>query len=52
MAAAPPAGKPDYGLDAPVVVKRMFTRGAWALAVGLGLCASSTATSIRTGARC
>ena len=29
--------KPDYGLDAPVVVKRMFSRGGWALAFGLAL---------------
>lgn len=32
-AANPP--KPDYGLDAPVVVKRMFTRGAWCVGVAL-----------------
>jgi arsenite methyltransferase len=31
------AAKPDYGLDAPIIVKRMFTRGAWALAIGLTL---------------
>jgi hypothetical protein len=30
-------GKPDYGLDAPVVVKRMFSRGGWTLAVALAL---------------
>jgi SAM-dependent methyltransferase len=35
VAAVPP--KPDYGLDAPIVVKRMFTRGAWSLAVGLAV---------------
>src|SRR5258708_31826390 len=28
---------PDYGLDAPVIVKRMFTRGGWTLALGLAL---------------
>lgn len=27
--------KPDYGLDAPVVVKNMFSRGGWALGIGL-----------------
>src|SRR6266403_619263 len=27
----------DYGLDAPVVVKRMFSRGAWILALAIGL---------------
>jgi arsenite methyltransferase len=27
--------EPDYGLDAPVVVKRMFSRGGWALGIGL-----------------
>ncbi len=27
----------DYGLDAPLVVKRMFTRGAWTLALALAL---------------
>jgi arsenite methyltransferase len=35
VAAQPP--KPDYGLDAPVVVKRMFTRGAWFAGTGLVL---------------
>lgn len=30
-------GKADYGLDAPGIVKRMFTRAGWALAVGLAL---------------
>ncbi len=29
--------KPDYGLDAPLVVKRMFSRGAWTLAVALAV---------------
>jgi SAM-dependent methyltransferase len=33
VAANPP--KADYGLDAPVIVKRMFTRGGWAIGVGL-----------------
>jgi arsenite methyltransferase len=32
-----PPGKPDYGLDAPVLVKRMFSRGAWTLAFALVL---------------
>lgn len=27
----------DYGLDAPALVKRMFTRAAWTLAIGLVL---------------
>jgi arsenite methyltransferase len=27
--------KPDYGLDAPVVVKNMFSRGGWILGFGL-----------------
>jgi arsenite methyltransferase len=31
------ANKVDYGLDAPVIVKRMFTRGAWMLALGLAV---------------
>jgi len=31
------ASAPDYGLDAPTVVKRMFSRGGWALAIGLAL---------------
>jgi arsenite methyltransferase len=35
-AAAAPS-KPDYGLDAPHVVKRMFSRGAWVLATGLAV---------------
>ena len=33
VAATPP--KADYGIDAPVIVKRMFTRGAWSIGVGL-----------------
>jgi arsenite methyltransferase len=35
VAANPP--KPDYGLDAPQTVKRMFTRGGWTVAVGLAV---------------
>ena len=34
MAAAPPAGQPDYGLDSPRLVKSMFSRGGWTLAAG------------------
>jgi SAM-dependent methyltransferase len=29
--------KPDYGLDAPLIVRRMFNRGGWTLAVGIAL---------------
>jgi arsenite methyltransferase len=29
--------QPDYGLDAPLLVKRMFTRAAWTMAVGLAV---------------
>ena len=29
--------KPDYGLDAPVTVKKMFSHGGWALAIGVVL---------------
>ena len=29
--------KPDYGLDAPGIVKRMFSRGAWTLAFGIAI---------------
>ncbi len=36
-AAAANPSKPDYGLDAPLVVKRMFSRGAWTLAAGLAV---------------
>ncbi len=32
---APSNSTPDYGLDAPVVVKRMFSRGAWSLGIGI-----------------
>jgi SAM-dependent methyltransferase len=35
--AKPAAGKPDYGLDAPALVKSMFWRAAWSLAFGLAL---------------
>jgi arsenite methyltransferase len=35
VAQLPP--NPDYGLDAPIVVKRMFSRGGWALAIGLAV---------------
>lgn len=37
MAAAPPAGPPDYGLDSPILIRRMFSRGVWTLVVGLAL---------------
>lgn len=40
MAEAVAAGNPpkaDYGLDAPVIVKRMFTRGGWSIAVALAV---------------
>lgn len=38
MAAAATAGGPaDYGLDAPHVVRGMFSRGAWTLAIALVL---------------
>jgi arsenite methyltransferase len=30
-----PAAAPDYGLDAPLVVKRMFSRAAWTIAIGV-----------------
>jgi len=30
-----PEHGPDYGLDAPVIVNRMFSRGAWFLGIGL-----------------
>src|SRR5579872_5090872 len=35
VAQNPPAA--DYGIDAPVMVKRMFTRAAWCLASGIAL---------------
>jgi arsenite methyltransferase len=31
------AGQPDYGLDAPGIVRDMFTRGGWFLAFGFAL---------------
>jgi arsenite methyltransferase len=37
MAAAPPAGQPDYGLDSPRLVRSMFGRGGWTLAAGLAV---------------
>lgn len=36
-AAATASGPPDYGLDAPRIVRSMFSRGAWTLAVALVL---------------
>jgi arsenite methyltransferase len=32
-----PAGAPDYGLDAPLLVKRMFTRAGWTIAIGVAV---------------
>ena len=29
--------EPDYGLDAPLLVKRMFTRAAWTIGIGLAV---------------
>jgi len=29
--------QPDYGLDAPILVKRMFTRAAWTIAIGVAV---------------
>jgi arsenite methyltransferase len=29
--------QPDYGLDAPLLVKRMFTRAAWTFAIGVAV---------------
>jgi SAM-dependent methyltransferase len=29
--------QPDYGLDAPLLVKRMFSRGAWTIAIGVAV---------------
>ena len=31
------ASKPDYGLDAPTMVKRMLSRGAWTLAFAIAI---------------
>ncbi|MCU1337059.1 MAG: type 11 methyltransferase [Bryobacterales bacterium] len=33
--AATASGQPDYGLDAPRIVRSMFSRGAWTLAIAL-----------------
>jgi SAM-dependent methyltransferase len=33
--AATASGAPDYGLDAPRIVRSMFSRGAWTLAIAL-----------------
>ena len=35
--AATAGGAPDYGLDAPRIVRSMFSRGAWTLAIALVL---------------
>src|SRR5260370_39839319 len=35
MAASDLAKSPDYGIDAPIVVRRMFSRGAWCVGIGL-----------------
>ncbi len=32
---APSNSTPDYGLDAPLIVRHMFTRGAWSLGIGI-----------------
>jgi len=31
------AQQPDYGLDAPLLVKRMFTRAAWTIGIGAAI---------------
>lgn len=31
------AVKADYGLDAPIIVRRMFSRGAWTMAIALAI---------------
>jgi SAM-dependent methyltransferase len=36
-AAVKELAQPDYGLDAPLLVKRMFTRAGWMLAIGLAV---------------
>jgi arsenite methyltransferase len=36
-AASKEATQPDYGLDAPLLVKRMFTRAAWTIAIGVAV---------------
>ena len=35
MAAAAPAGTPDYGVDSPAVIKDLYGRAAWTFAFGL-----------------
>jgi arsenite methyltransferase len=35
MAAAAPAGAPDYGVDSPAVIKDLYARAAWTFAFGL-----------------
>src|ERR1700679_3106731 len=37
MAAAETTTVPDYGLDAPLIVKRMFTRAAWTIGIGVAV---------------
>jgi arsenite methyltransferase len=32
-----PSSTPDYGLDAPLLVKRMFTRAGWTIAIGVAV---------------
>ena len=34
-AAANPGKPPDYGIDAPIAVRRMFSRAAWSIGIGL-----------------
>jgi arsenite methyltransferase len=36
-AASKEATQPDYGLDAPLLVKRMFTRAAWTIGIGVAV---------------
>jgi arsenite methyltransferase len=36
-AGATQATEPDYGLDAPLLVKRMFTRAAWTIGIGIAV---------------
>jgi arsenite methyltransferase len=31
------SGQPDYGLDAPLLVRRMFTRAAWTIGIGVAV---------------
>jgi len=35
MAAAPPAGAPDYGVDSPAAIKDLYARAVWTFAFGL-----------------